>query len=69
MDDIRTFGERFYDLSRTVDDIRPEYKFDVSCHGTVPKAVLCFLESTSFEDAVRNAISLGGLRHIGCYHW
>jgi ADP-ribosylglycohydrolase len=60
IDDIRTFGERFYDLSRTVDDIRPEYKFDVSCQGTVPEAVICFLESDSFEDAIRNAISLGG---------
>jgi ADP-ribosylglycohydrolase len=49
-----------YDLSRTVDEIRPTYKFDESCQGTVPQAIVCFLESISFEDAIRNAISLGG---------
>lgn len=49
-----------YDLNRTVDEIRPKYKFDVSCQGTVPEAIICFLESTSFEDAIRNSISLGG---------
>jgi ADP-ribosylglycohydrolase len=53
----RTFG---YDLSRTLDEIRPFYFFDVSCQGTVPEAIICFLESSSWEDAVRNAISLGG---------
>jgi ADP-ribosylglycohydrolase len=49
-----------YDLNRTVDDIRPSYFFDVSCQGTVPEAIIAFLDSTSFEDAIRNAISLGG---------
>ena len=49
-----------YDLSRTVDAIRPDYGFDESCQGTVPEAITCALESDSFEDAVRNAISLGG---------
>lgn len=49
-----------YDLSRTVDDIRPYYVFDETCQKTVPEAITCALESTSFEDAVRNAISLGG---------
>ena len=49
-----------YDLSRTLDEIRPDYHFDVSCQGTVPVAITAFLESTNFEDAVRNAISLGG---------
>ncbi len=53
--------DRFgYDLSRTVDDIRPSYGFDVSCQGTVPEAIVAFLDSDSYEDAVRNAISLGG---------
>lgn len=53
--------ERFsYDLNRTVDEIRPAYGFDVSCQGTVPEAVICFLESNGFEDAIRKAISLGG---------
>ena len=49
-----------YDLSRTLDEIRPAYRFDVSCQGTVPQAVTAFLESTDFEDAIRNAVSLGG---------
>jgi ADP-ribosylglycohydrolase len=49
-----------YDLDRTVDSIRPLYSFDVSCQGTVPEAIIAFLDSTSYEDAIRNAISLGG---------
>jgi ADP-ribosylglycohydrolase len=49
-----------YDLSRTLDEIRPTYSFDVSCRGTVPPAMIAFLESTDFEDAIRNAVSLGG---------
>ncbi len=49
-----------YDLTRTVVDIRPTYEFDMTCQGTVPQAVTCALESANFEDAVRNAISLGG---------
>jgi ADP-ribosylglycohydrolase len=49
-----------YDLTPTLDEIRPNYKFDVSCQGTVPQAITAFLESTDFEDAIRNAISLGG---------
>ena len=50
-----------YDLSsRKLDDIRPDYAFDVSCMGTLPVALLAFLESTDYEDAVRNAISVGG---------
>jgi ADP-ribosylglycohydrolase len=53
----RRFG---YDLNRSVADIRPSYGFDISCQGTVPEAIIAFLESGSYEDAVRNAISLGG---------
>ena len=49
-----------YDLSRKVNDIRKTYKFDVTCQGSVPEAIICFLESVSFEDAIRNAVSLGG---------
>jgi ADP-ribosylglycohydrolase len=49
-----------YDLNRTVNGIRPSYSFDVSCQGTVPEAIIAFLDSESYEDAVRNAISLGG---------
>lgn len=49
-----------YDLKRTVEDIRPSHRFDVTCQGTVPTALICALESTSLEEAVRNAVSLGG---------
>ena len=49
-----------YDLSRTVDEIRPGYAFDETCQKTVPESITCALESTSFEDAIRNAVSLGG---------
>lgn len=59
---IRDFIElRFqYDLSRHIDEIRPQYHFDISCQGTVPEAIRAFFDSTDFEDAVRNAVSLGG---------
>ena len=49
-----------YNLNRTLDEIRPVYKFDVSCQGSVPEAIITFLESTSLEDCVRNAVSIGG---------
>ena len=49
-----------YDMGRTVDSIRPHYRFDESCQGTVPEALICALEAVSFEDAIRNAISIGG---------
>ncbi len=50
----------YYPLGFTLNEIRPTYKFDVSCQGSVPQALEAFFESTSFEDAVRNAISIGG---------
>ena len=53
-------AEYDYDLTQTVDEIRPNYFFNETCQGTVPQAITCALESDSFEDAVRNAISLGG---------
>ena len=49
-----------YDLSRKLDDIRPDYTFDVSCAGSVPESIICFLEAKNFEDTIRNAVSLGG---------
>lgn len=49
-----------YDLSRSLDEIRPTYRFDVSCAGSVPESIICFLEAEDYEDSVRNAISLGG---------
>lgn len=57
----REIESRFgYDLSESLDDLRPDYQFDVSCQGTVPPAIRCYLEAADFEDAVRNAVSLGG---------
>ena len=53
-------SEYGYDLTKTVDEIRPDYFFNETCQGTVPQAITCALESVSYEDAVRNAISLGG---------
>jgi ADP-ribosylglycohydrolase len=49
-----------YDLHQTVEEIRPDYRFDVSCQGSVPQAIAAFLDSTSVEDAIRLAVSLGG---------
>ncbi len=61
-DDIRKeISKRFeYDLNRTVDSIRPGYSYDISCQGTVPEAIIAFLDASSYEDAIRNAVSLGG---------
>lgn len=49
-----------YDLGFTIDGIRPSYRFDETCQGTVPQAVVAFLESSDFEDAIRTAVSVGG---------
>ncbi|MCP4145848.1 MAG: hypothetical protein GY752_11270, partial [bacterium] len=49
-----------YNLDRKLDDIRPEYRFDVTCQGSVPEAIIAFLEGTSWEHTVRLAVSLGG---------
>ena len=59
---IRRFVEDTfdYDLSRTLDAIRPVYTFDETCQGSVPQAITAFLESDSYEDAIRKAISIGG---------
>jgi type I restriction enzyme M protein len=60
-DEIRDVIIRdYYPLDFTLDEIRPGYEFDVSCQGSVPQALQAFFESTSFEDAIRNAISIGG---------
>jgi len=60
--EIREETERWfaYDLSRTLDEIRPTYIFDVSCQGSVPQSFQAFFESEDYEDAIRKAISLGG---------
>ena len=49
-----------YDLNFTLNEIRPSYAFNESCQKTVPQAIVSFLESENFEDAIRNAISIGG---------
>lgn len=50
----------FYLLNRTLEEIRPDYHFNETCQDTVPQAIVSFLESGSYEDAIRNAVSLGG---------
>ncbi|HFI2447354.1 TPA: ADP-ribosylglycohydrolase family protein, partial [Streptococcus suis] len=60
-EEIRQFvADRFYNLDFTLDAIRPSYQFDSSCQGSVPQAIVAFLEAEDFEDAIRNAVSLGG---------
>ena len=61
-DELREEIERrfAYDLSASLDEIRPGYGFELHCAKSVPEAITCFLESRSYEDAVRNAVSLGG---------
>ncbi len=49
-----------YDLSRTLDEIRPHYSYNESCNRTVPEAIIAFLESVDYEDAIRKSVSLGG---------
>ena len=48
------------DKSETLEKIRPNYRFDVSCQGSVPQAIIAFLESQDYESAIRNAVSIGG---------
>ncbi|HFR3470884.1 TPA: ADP-ribosylglycohydrolase family protein, partial [Streptococcus suis] len=60
-EEIRQFvTDNFYNLDFTLDAIRPSYQFDSSCQGSVPQAIVAFLEAEDFEDAIRNAVSLGG---------
>lgn len=56
----KTLEQKYYALNFTLDAIRPAYRFDVSCQGSVPQALCAFLESSDYESAIRNAISLGG---------
>nr|WP_321292928.1 ADP-ribosylglycohydrolase family protein [uncultured Trichococcus sp.] len=60
-DEIRKMiGENYYQLDFTLDEIRDSYRFTTDCQATVPQAITAFREATSFEDAIRNAVSLGG---------
>ena len=61
-EEIKEYIERefHYNLDRTLDEIRPGYHMDETCQRTVPEAIIAFLESKDSEDAIRNAVSLGG---------
>jgi len=59
-EDIREYAGRFYDLNFTLDEIRKNYRFDVSCMGSVPQAIQAFLEGEDFADVIACAISIGG---------
>lgn len=56
----RYIHEEFYPMDRSLDEIRLTCQYDKSCQGSVPQAILAFLESRNYEDAIRNAVSLGG---------
>lgn len=59
--EIRDYiNDNYYPMNFTLEGIREEYRFDVTCQGSVPHAIMAFLESTGFEDTIRNAISIGG---------
>lgn len=59
--EIRDYiDENYYDMNFTLDEIRDSYEFNETCQDTVPQALQAFFESNSFEDAIRNAISIGG---------
>lgn len=61
IEEIRDYiCKNYYKIDFTLDEIRPTYKMDETCQGTVPQSLEAFFESTSFEDAIRNAISIGG---------
>jgi ADP-ribosylglycohydrolase len=59
-EEVRDYAKRYYNLDFTLDEIRPSYRRSVSCAGTVPQAIVAFLENDSFEDVIKAAISIGG---------
>ena len=61
-DEVRSYIEWLtnYNLNRKVEDIRPEYHFELLCDRCVPESIICWLQSDTYEQAVRNAVSLGG---------
>lgn len=60
MEEIKEYIKRYYEIDFTLDEIREDYDFCEICQKSVPQALEAFFESTSFEDAIRNAISIGG---------
>lgn len=61
-EEIRDFVEKtfYYDLHRTIEEIRPVYKWEIACQNVVPEAIIAFLDSTDYESAIRLAVSIGG---------
>lgn len=59
-EEIKNMAKQYYYVDFSLDEIRDEYKFDETCEGTIPYSIVAFLESDGFEDAIRNAISIGG---------
>lgn len=61
-DEVRRFIEEMfhYDLDRTIEDIRKDYQFEIFCDKCVPESIICWLQSNSYEETIRNAVSLGG---------
>lgn len=59
-DELLDWAKKFYLLDFTIDEIRPTYKFDATCQGSVPQAIRAFYDSEDFESCIRNAVSLGG---------
>ena len=57
---VKYIEANYYDLDFTIEEIRQSYEHDMTCEGSVPQAIVCFLDSEDFEDAIRNAVSLGG---------
>ena len=57
---LKAHAEESYDLNFSIDEIRPTYQFNETCQKTVPQAIVAFLESEDFEDAIGTAISVGG---------
>lgn len=53
-------GTMDYDLDRSYASIQPDYRFDVSCQGSVPESIICFLEGDDYESTIRKAIAMGG---------
>lgn len=59
-DFIKKYAEQYYNLDFDYEDLRKNYKYDITCQGTVPQCIYCFLISNSFEDCLRTAVSIGG---------
>lgn len=58
--ELKNYADKYYDIPNNIDELRITYKFDVSCQGSVPESLLCFFEANSYEDCMRNCVSLGG---------